>query len=80
MTITTQNGKNKQLEEDLKLAEEKKDKALANGKSGKEQIKIGLIYRGDQVSALLKDKFKKTKGKIKDKVYGVKDLLKTKID
>ena len=49
MTITTQNGKNKQLEEDLKLAEEKKDKALANGKSVKEQIKIGLIYRADQV-------------------------------
>ena len=44
------------------------------------KIKIGLNYRKDQGLAVLKDKTKSTAKKFKSKVYGVTDLLKTKID
>jgi|TARA_R100000426_G_scaffold7612_1_gene9154 hypothetical protein len=74
----------KQLDEDLKKAELKKDKALAEKPNVFKQIKIGLDYRADQGLAIGKDKIKKaTKkvtSKIKNKIYGVTDLLKTKID
>ena len=72
--------KEKQLDKDLKKAEEKKDKALAKKPSVLKQIKIGLGYRKDQGLAVLKDKTKSTAKKFKSKVYGVTDLLKTKID
>ncbi len=40
--------KEKQLDEDLKKAELKKDKALSEDPSVLKQIKIGLSYRKDQ--------------------------------
>ena len=72
--------KEKQLDKDLKKAEEKKDKALAKEPNVFKQIKIGLDYRKDQGLAVLKDKTKSTAKKFKSKIYGVTDLLKTKID
>ena len=72
--------KEKQLDKDLKKAEEKKDRALAKEPNVFKQIKIGLDYRKDQGLAVLKDKTKSTAKKFKSKIYGVTDLLKTKID
>ena len=72
--------KEKQLDEDLKKAEEKKDRALDKEPNVFKQIKIGLDYRKDQGLAVLKDKTKSTAKKFKSKIYGVTDLLKTKID
>ena len=72
--------KEKQLDEDLKKAEEKKDAALAEDQSVIKQIGIGLNYRKDQGMAILKDKSKKLLSKGKNKVYGQIDLLKNKID
>ena len=70
----------KELDKDLKAAETKKDRALAEKPNVFKQIKIGLDYRKDQGLAVLKDKTKSTAKKFKSKVYGVTDLLKTKID
>jgi hypothetical protein len=72
--------KEKQIDKDLKEAEEKKDRALAKEPNVFKQIKIGLDYRKDQGLAVLKDKTKSTAKKFKSKIYGVTDLLKTKID
>jgi hypothetical protein len=72
--------KEKQLDKDLKEAELKKDRALDKDPNVFKQIKIGLDYRKDQGLAVLKDKTKSTAKKFKSKVYGVTDLLKTKID
>jgi|TARA_B100000424_G_scaffold10180_1_gene7636 hypothetical protein len=72
--------KEKQLDKDLKKAEEKKDRALDKEPNVFKQIKIGLDYRKDQGLAVLKDKTKSTAKKFKSKIYGVTDLLKTKID
>ena len=72
--------KEKQIDKDLKKAEEKKDRALAKEPNVFKQIKIGLDYRKDQGLAVLKDKTKSTAKKFKSKIYGVTDLLKTKID
>ena len=70
----------KELDKDLKAAETKKDRALAEKPNVFKQIKIGLDYRKDQGLAVLKDKTKSTAKKFKSKIYGVTDLLKTKID
>ena len=70
--------KEKQLDKDLKKAEEKKDKALAKKPSVLKQIKIGLGYRKDQGLAVLKDKTKSVLNKGKKKIYGKIDLLKNK--
>ena len=70
----------KELDKDLKAAETKKDRALAEKPNVFKQIKIGLDYRKDQGLAILKDKTKSTAKKFKSKIYGVTDLLKTKID
>ena len=48
--------KEKQLDKDLKKAEEKKDRALDKEPNVFKQIKIGLDYRKDQGLAVLKDK------------------------
>ena len=72
--------KEKQLDKDLKKAELKKDAALAENPGVLKQIKIGLNYRKDQGLAVLKDKSKNLLSKGKNKVYGVTDLLKNKID
>ena len=72
--------KENQLDKDLKKAEEKKDRALDKEPNVFKQIKIGLDYRKDQGLAVLKDKTKSTAKKFKSKIYGVTDLLKTKID
>ena len=72
--------KEKQLDKDLKKAEEKKDRALSKKPSVFKQIKIGLNYRKDQGLALLKDKSKNVLKKGKKKFYGQIDLLKSKID
>jgi len=72
--------KEKQLDEDLKKAELKKDSALAEDPSILKQIKIGLGYRKDQGLAVLKDKSKKLLSKSKNKIYGQINLLKNKID
>jgi len=72
--------KEKQLDKDLKKAELKKDAALAEDPSVFKQIKIGLGFRKDQGLAILKDKSKNLLNKGKNKVYGVTDLLKNKID
>ena len=72
--------KEKQLDKDLKKAEEKKDKALAKKPSVLKQIKIGLGYRKDQGLAILKNKFNVIRGKGKpNKVYGETNLLNNKI-
>ena len=70
--------KEKQLDKDLKKADEKKDKALAKKPSVLKQIKIGLGYRKDQGLAVLKDKTKSVLNKGKKKIYGQIDLLKNK--
>ena len=72
--------KEKQLDEDLKKAELKKDAALAENPGVLKQIKIGLGFRKDQGLAVLKDKSKDLLNKGKNKVYGQIDLLKNKID
>ena len=72
--------KEKQLDEDLKKAELKKDAALAKDPGVLKQIGIGLKYRKDQGLAVIKDKAKKFINKGKNKFYGVTDLLKNKID
>ena len=72
--------KENQLDKDLKKAELKKDRALDKDPNVFKQIKIGLDYRKDQGLAILKDKTKSTAKKFKSKIYGVTDLLKTKID
>ena len=64
--------KEKQLDKDLKKAEEKKDKALAKKPSVLKQIKIGLGYRKDQGLAVLKDKTKSVLNKGKKKFYDYK--------
>ena len=61
------------LDADLKKAAEKKDAALAKEPNVIKQIGIGLTYRKDQL-------FAKAKNKVKNKIYGVTDLLKSKID
>ena len=71
-------NKEKELDKDLKKAEEKKDKALAKKPSVLKQIKIGLGYRKDQGLAVLKDKTKSVLNKGKKKIYGQIDLLKNK--
>ena len=48
----------KEIDKDLKLAEKKKDKALAEDPSVLKQIKIGLEYRKERALAKLKDKTK----------------------
>ena len=77
---TKKNKMDKPLDKDLQKAEKKKEEALANNPTVLKQIKIGLDYRKDQGLAVLKDKSKKLLNKGKNKVYGVTDLLKTKID
>ena len=72
--------KENQLDKDLKKAELKKDRALVKDPNVFKQIKIGLDYRKDQGLAILKDKTKSTAKKFTSKIYGVTDLLKTKID
>ena len=72
--------KENQLDKDLKKPELKKDRALDKDPNVFKQIKIGLDYRKDQGLAVLKDKTKSTAKKFKSKIYGVTDLLKTKID
>jgi len=74
------NGSNKKkkdakeiLDADLKKAAEKKDAALSKEPNVIKQIGIGLTYRKDQL-------FAKAKDKVKNKIYGVTDLLKSKID
>ena len=67
------------LDEDLKKAAEKKDKALKKTektKTLKDDLKVGITYRADQLKSL--GKFALQKGK--NKIYGQIDLLKTKID
>ena len=67
------------LDADLKKASEKKDKALEKTektKTIKDDIKVGIIYRADQLKSL--SKFALQKGK--NKIYGQIDLLKKKID
>jgi len=61
------------LDADLKKAAEKKDAALAKEPNVIKQIGIGLTYRKDQL-------FAKAKNKVKNKIYGVTDLLKSTID
>ena len=58
----------KQLDEDLKKAELKKDKALAEKPNVFKQIKIGLDYRADQGLAIGKDKIKKATKKVTSKI------------
>ena len=78
--IIRKKEKEKQLDKDLKKAEEKKDAALAKNPGVLKQIKIGLGFRKDQGLAVLKDKSKNLLNKGKNKVYGQIDLLKNKID
>ena len=80
------NGSNKKkkdakeiLDADLKKAAEKKDKALKKTektKTLKDDLKVGIAYRADQLKSL--GKFALQKGK--NKIYGQIDLLKKKID
>ena len=67
------------LDADLKKAAEKKDKALKKTEKTetlKDDLKVGITYRADQLKSL--GKFALQKGK--NKIYGQIDLLKTKID
>ena len=67
------------LDADLKEAAEKKDKALKKTQKTntlKDDLKVGITYRADQLKSL--GKFALQKGK--NKIYGQIDLLKTKID
>ena len=70
----------KELDKDLKAAETKKDRALAEKPNVFKQIKIGLNYRKDQGLAVLKNKFNVIRGKGKpNKIYGETNLLINKI-
>ena len=67
------------LDADLKKAAEKKDKALETTektKTLKDDLKVGITFRGDQLKSLGKFAFQKGK----EKLYGQIDLLKNKID
>ena len=67
------------LDADLKEASEKKDKALKKTEKTetlKDDLKVGITYRADQLKSLVK--FALQKGK--NKIYWQIDLLKTKID
>ena len=67
------------LDADLKKASEKKDKTLKKTektKTLKDDLKVGITYRADQLKSL--GKFALQKGK--NKIYGETDLLKKKID
>ena len=67
------------LDADLKEASEKKDKALKKTektKTLKDDLKVGITFRGDQLKSLGKFAFQKGK----EKLYGQIDLLKKKID
>ena len=67
------------LDQDLKKAAEKKDKELLKTektKSLKDDIKVGINYRANQLKSFSKFAFQKGK----EKIYGQIDLLKNKID
>ena len=67
------------LDADLKKASEKKDKALETTektKTLKDDLKVGITFRGDQLKSLGKFAFQKGK----DKLYTQIDLLKNKLD
>ena len=67
------------LDADLKKASEKKDKTLKKTektKTLKDDLKVGITFRGDQLKSLGKIAFQKGK----EKLYGQIDLLKKKID
>ena len=67
------------LDADLKEASEKKDKALKKTektKTLKDDLKVGITYRADQLKSL--GKFALQKGK--EKLYKQVNLLKDKID
>ena len=67
------------LDDDLKKASEKKDKALEiteKTKTLKDDLKVGITFRGDQLKSLGKFAFQKGK----DKLYTQIDLLKKKLD
>jgi hypothetical protein len=67
------------LDEDLKKAAEKKDKELLKTektKTLKDDLKVGMKYRANQLKSLSKFAFQKGK----EKLYGQIDLLKKKID
>ena len=67
------------LDADLKKASQKKDKALGTTektKTLKDDLKVGITFRGDQLKSLGKFAFQKGK----EKLYGQIDLLKKKID
>ena len=62
------------LQEDLKKAELKKDKAKTEDETITDQLKRGIIYRKDQLLAIGKNKIKSIFKKNKKK-YGQTDLL-----
>ena len=67
------------LDADLKKAAEKKDKALKKTEKTetlKDDLKVGITFRGDQLKSLGKFAFQKGK----DKLYTQIDLLKNKLD
>ena len=67
------------LDEDLKKAAEKKDKELQKTektKTLKDDLKVGVNYRANQLKSFSKFAFQKGK----EKLYGQIDLLKKKID
>ena len=67
------------LDADLKKAAEKKDAALETTektKTLKDDLKVGITFRGDQLKSLGKFAFQRGK----EKLYGQIDLLKKKID
>ena len=80
------NGSNKKkkdakeiLDADLKKASEKKDKTLKKTEKTetlKDDVKVGITYRADQLKSIGKFAFQKGK----EKLYGQIDLLKKKID
>ena len=67
------------LDADLKEASEKKDKALKKTEKTetlKDDLKVGITYRADQLKSLSKFAFQKGK----EKLYKQVNLLKDKID
>ena len=67
------------LDADLKKAAEKKDKALETTektKTLKDDLKVGITFRGDQLKSIGKFAFQKGK----EKLYKQVNLLKDKID
>ena len=67
------------LDADLKEASEKKDKALKKTEKTetlKDDLKVGITYRADQLKSLGKFAFQKGK----EKLYKQVNLLKDKID